>query len=107
MHGRQPASTLTDGLMRPRSRGVLRLADPDPHSPPDIFLNLGRELAAADAFAAFGTIETAAEYVRCAVSHYVPRGVGTHGGPSAMPMLWLTSTDTCTESNSYVSPTGR
>jgi choline dehydrogenase len=97
MPGLQPASALGVALMRPRSRGALRLADPNPHHQPDIRLNLatdpederrlvegvglllalaktpamaaqhtglialddGRELPAAEAFAALGTTETA------------------------------------------------
>jgi choline dehydrogenase len=37
-----PTSILMSPLMRPRSRGVLRLARPDPHIPPTIALNLAR-----------------------------------------------------------------
>src|SRR5207237_6335358 len=40
MNREQPASTLLVCLMRPRSRGVLRLASLDPQCPPDIRLNL-------------------------------------------------------------------
>jgi choline dehydrogenase len=40
MSGLQPASALSVGLMRPRSRGALRLVDPAPRTPPDIRLNL-------------------------------------------------------------------
>jgi hypothetical protein len=43
MNGQQPASTLWVGLMRPRSRGTLRLGDPDPRCPPDIRLNLASD----------------------------------------------------------------
>ena len=114
MNGRQPASALGVGLMQPRSRGVLRLDDPDPHCRPEICLNLaadpederrlvegvrlllalantpdmaaqhtgvvtlddGRELPLAEACAALGTNETAADYVRRTVRHYV-HPVGT------------------------------
>jgi choline dehydrogenase len=40
----QPVSTLRAHLMRPRSRGVLRLRDRDPHHQPDIRLNLASDL---------------------------------------------------------------
>jgi choline dehydrogenase len=40
---RQPASGLNVALMKPCSRGLLRLADPDPHHPPDIRLNLAAD----------------------------------------------------------------
>ena len=43
MSGRQPASALGMGPMRPRSRGVLRLDDPDPHCSPEIRLNLAAD----------------------------------------------------------------
>jgi choline dehydrogenase len=43
MYDRQPASSLAASLMRPRSRGVLRLGDLDPHTPPDIRLNLAAD----------------------------------------------------------------
>jgi choline dehydrogenase len=43
MNGVQPARTLWLALMRPRSRGVLRLADADPERPPDIRLNLASD----------------------------------------------------------------
>jgi choline dehydrogenase len=110
---RQPASVLSAKLMRPRSRGVLRLSDRNPQNQPDIRLNLasdpederrlaegvrllvalanttamaeyhtglvtlndGRELPAAEAFAALGTTE-AVGYVRQTVGHYV-HPVGT------------------------------
>jgi choline dehydrogenase len=39
----QPASRLTVKLMRPRSRGTLRLKDADPHHQPDIRLNLATD----------------------------------------------------------------
>jgi choline dehydrogenase len=39
----QPVSRLGVGLMRPRSRGVLRLGDRDPWCPPDIRLNLASD----------------------------------------------------------------
>jgi choline dehydrogenase len=42
-NSRQPASALAANLMRPRSRGALRLVDPDPHTPPDIRLNLAAD----------------------------------------------------------------
>jgi len=42
-NGRQPASTLGVSLMRPRSRGVLRLGDPDLRHQPDIRLNLAAD----------------------------------------------------------------
>jgi choline dehydrogenase len=114
MNGLQPASTLWVALMKPHSRGALRLSGPDPHCPPEIRLSLasdpederrlieglrlvcaladtsdiaaqhtglvtlddGHELPAAEAFATLGTIETAADYVRRVVSHYV-HPVGT------------------------------
>lgn len=40
---RQPASRLTVKLTRPRSRGALRLVDPNPHSQADIGLNLAAD----------------------------------------------------------------
>jgi choline dehydrogenase len=114
MSGMQPASALGVALMRPRSRGVLRLTDPDPHHQPDIRLHLasdpederrlvegirlllalakteavgalhaglvtlddGRELPAAEAFAALASTESAAKYVHDTVRHYV-HPVGT------------------------------
>jgi choline dehydrogenase len=39
----QPASRLIVSLMRPRSRGVLRLVDPNPQHQPDIRLNLAAD----------------------------------------------------------------
>ncbi len=39
----QPALSLGAALLRPRSRGVLRLADRDPHTQPDIRLNLAAD----------------------------------------------------------------
>ena len=43
MFGAQPSSALVVSLMRPRSRGVLRLANSDARCPPDIRLNLAAE----------------------------------------------------------------
>jgi choline dehydrogenase len=41
--GQQPASRLRASLMRPRSRGTLRLTSTSPHDPPDIRLNLASD----------------------------------------------------------------
>jgi len=43
MSSRRPPNALSVSLMKPRSRGVLRLADPDPHHPPDIHLNFASD----------------------------------------------------------------
>jgi choline dehydrogenase-like flavoprotein len=145
MHGVQPASALEAHLMRPRSRGVLRLAGVGPHLQPDIRLNLaadpederrlveglrllcalaetealaaqhtdsvtlydGRELPAAEAFAALAAPTASAAYVRQTVGHYVhPAGTArmvqaTTTAPSS------TSTPRCAASTGCASRTRR